>query len=108
MPDAPPDVEVASDVRHHVFLVVKEALTNVVRHAGARAVRFQVTIAGDLLRVAVADDGCGFEHITDDALADGLRNMRQRMAMVGGKFAVSSRSGAGTRIQIELPFRPSA
>ena len=108
MPDAPPDVEVASDVRHHVFLVVKEALTNVVRHAGARAVRFQVTIAGDVLRVAVADDGRGFEHITDDALADGLRNMRQRMAIVGGKFAVSSRSGAGTRIQIELPFRPSA
>jgi signal transduction histidine kinase len=96
---------VASDVRHHVFLVVKEALTNVVRHSGARTVRFQVAIAGDVLRVTIADDGRGFDRAPDDALADGLRNMRQRMAMVGGHFELESRAGSGTRIQIELSLR---
>jgi signal transduction histidine kinase len=105
LPDNPPEITVTSDVRHHVFLVVKEALTNIVRHSGARTVILRAKTEGDTLRMTIEDDGCGFDCAPDDALADGLRNMQQRMSSIGGKFRIESKAGAGTRIEFEVSVK---
>ena len=107
LPDNPPEIPVPSDVRHHTFLVVKEALTNVVRHSAARSVRLQAICEKDVLRLVLEDDGCGFERVADDTLSDGIRNMRQRMSTVGGTFRLESREGNGTRIEFAVPVKPA-
>ena len=99
------EITVTSDVRHHVFLVVKEALTNIVRHSGARTVILRAKIEGAVLHMTIEDDGCGFDRAPDDALADGLRNMQQRMSSLGGNLRIASKAGAGTRIEFEVSVK---
>lgn len=100
LPDDPPPRPVSAEIRHSLFLIVKEALTNVVKHAHARAVRFAVTLEGGKLIVVIADNGLGGACTPDDPDADGLRNMRQRMRMLGGQFELESPPGAGTRLTL--------
>jgi signal transduction histidine kinase/ligand-binding sensor domain-containing protein len=105
LPEHPPEFNVPADIRHNLFLAVKEALNNIVKHAGAREVRLGVDVSNGKLRVVVTDDGQGFEQPPQDAWADGLRNMRQRMAEIGGDCAIESRSGSGTTITFDVPWR---
>jgi signal transduction histidine kinase/ligand-binding sensor domain-containing protein len=105
LPEHPPELSVPADIRHNLFLAVKEALNNIVKHAGAKEVRLGVDVSNGKLRVVVTDDGHGFESPPQDAWADGLRNMRQRMAEIGGECSIESRSGAGTTITFDVPWR---
>jgi signal transduction histidine kinase len=56
------------------------------------------------LKVTIEDNGRGFASAPDDALADGLRNMKQRMTEIGGNFGLQSQPGAGTKIILRLPW----
>ena len=105
LPEHPPELSVPADVRHNLFLAVKEALNNIVKHSGAKQVRLGVDVSNGKLVVVVTDDGQGFEHPPEDAWADGLRNMRQRMAEIGGDCAIESRAGTGTTIAFAVPWR---
>lgn len=102
LPDNPPELTVASDLRHHVFLVVKEALTNIARHSAAHKVRLEVKCTSGSLVVIIQDDGRGFDPAVSGAEGDGLQNMRQRMQKIGGEIAISSGPGGGTRISLEV------
>jgi signal transduction histidine kinase/ligand-binding sensor domain-containing protein len=105
LPDDPPPRPVSAEARHNLFLTVKEALTNVVKHAHAREVRFSCQLVDGALQVVIADDGLGCAGLTpDDPEADGLRNMRQRMSLLGGRFDLVGSPGAGTRITLVLPL----
>ncbi len=99
-----PPSPLGSNLRHHLFLSVKEALNNIVKYADASEVRLEATYTGNLLRVVLADDGCGFEVGCEQDDANGLRNMRGRMEDVGGKCGIESRIGGGTRVIFELPL----
>ncbi|HET7625699.1 MAG TPA: two-component regulator propeller domain-containing protein [Verrucomicrobiae bacterium] len=103
-PEETPSRELSTDLRHNLFLVIKEALHNIVKHARASEVRLRIAFFGERLEVEIEDNGCGFSHEPDDALADGLRNMRQRMTDIGGEFRVESRAGVGTKIELRLPL----
>lgn len=105
LPEHPPAINVPADIRHNLFLAVKEALNNIVKHAGAREVRLAVDVSDGTLRVSVKDDGHGFEQSPDNAWADGLRNMRQRMGEIGGDCAIESHAGTGTTITFNVPWR---
>jgi len=105
LPENPPELEVTSAVRHHIFLAVKEALTNVVRHARAGAARMDIRVEGESLQIVITDDGCGFDAPPVQAGSDGLRNMRKRMAAIGGEMHVESRPGQGTRLQFNATLR---
>lgn len=100
LPASPPERTISAEARHNLFLVVKEALNNVVRHAHATEVQLQATVTDESLRLAIKDDGKGFEQAPDNSTADGLRNMGQRMQEIGGQFSVESKPGAGTRISL--------
>ena len=104
LPDHPPHRAVSSDVRHNLFLVVKEALNNVARHSGARAVLLRVTVAEECLEVTVQDNGKSFDPVTVNGSGNGLRNMKQRMDELGGRFEVGENSGGGTRIWLSVPM----
>jgi signal transduction histidine kinase len=106
VPEQTPVREVPANVRHNVFLAVKEALQNIVKHARATEVWLRVSAIPGGLRIVIEDNGCGFEGPSPDAWADGLGNMRQRLTEIGGECQVQSRVGAGTVITIEFPWPP--
>ena len=107
VPDHTPAREVPANVRHNVFLVVKEALQNIVKHAHASEVWLRINTGPQELSISIEDNGCGFDRPPMDAWADGLRNMRHRLAEVGGECRVSSQINVGTTITMQLPLPQS-
>jgi signal transduction histidine kinase/ligand-binding sensor domain-containing protein len=97
--------ELSTDLRHNLFLVVKESLHNIFKHAGASEVRLRAQVDDDAVQIFIEDNGRGFASTPDNAFSDGLRNMSQRMAEIGGQFRVASQPGAGTTVTISLPWR---
>lgn len=104
LPERIPDLSVSPEARHNLFLVVKETLNNIARHAQASEIRLQVTATEDSLGILVEDNGHGFERAPDNASADGLRNMRQRMEEISGQFQIESQVGRGTRVSFRYPW----
>ena len=92
-------------MRHHLFLVVKEALSNIVKHARATEVWLRLSVKDKTLSLIIEDNGCGFDlahsalRTPHSALGNGLVNMRERLAQLGGQFTVDSIPGQGTRIE---------
>jgi signal transduction histidine kinase len=85
------------------YRIAQEAMTNVVRHAGAAscAVRFEFDEEAGLLRLTVEDDGRG---IGEDSIAGvGLSSMRERAEELGGTCVVEPVSSGGTRVRAKLP-----
>jgi signal transduction histidine kinase len=106
-PPSAAQVRLGADQRRQLFLLLKEAVTNVVRHAGAGSIAIDLEIAGGELRAAVVDDGRGFEVEAADrpeAAGHGLRNMRARAASIGGVLEIESQPGGGTRIGVRMPL----
>lgn len=94
------------DVRHNIFLIAKEALTNTLRHAGSGVVFMQVKADGNSFKLVIADDGKGFE-VNSPAVSgrhNGLENMRRRAAAVGGHLSVRSEPGNGARVELIVNF----
>jgi ligand-binding sensor domain-containing protein/signal transduction histidine kinase len=107
VPDHLPAVRLNADVRHNLFLAVKEALTNVVKHAGAREVWLRLRQDHDSLTLVIEDDGCGFDaHPGDVGSAakatsgQGLENLASRLATIGGRCSISSAPGRGTTVEL--------
>ena len=101
-----PALVLNSEQRHHLFLAFKEALHNVVRHSGARAVLVRMSLTGGALLIAVEDDGQGMGSGHPPEGADGLRNMCERLAAVGGACEIQSTPGTGTTVRFTLPLPP--
>jgi signal transduction histidine kinase len=93
------------ETRHSIFLVVKEALTNSLKHSAAREVRVQAKVADDVLHIIVQDDGKGFD-THGQSRGNGLGNMRRRAQAMGGNVTVESRPGHGTTVSLTLHFAP--
>lgn len=104
-PNSPSQRILSGEVRHGMFLTVKEALHNVVKHAQATEVWLRVKESDAGLEWLIEDNGRGFASPPDDALADGLRNMRERIAKIGGACSIESSPGAGARIRFNVPWQ---
>ena len=91
------------EIETTLYRVVQEALTNVVKHAGATHVSIVVARRNDSVVAAIEDDGNGFDvtDVREDAL--GLLGMRERLALVHGTLAVES-SSSGTTIVAQVPL----
>jgi signal transduction histidine kinase/ligand-binding sensor domain-containing protein len=109
VPPQLPDAALSSELRHNIFLAVKEALNNALRHAGAEEIHLRLTAAVDHFTVSIADNGRGFTPNVGDA-GEGLLNMHQRLADCGGACDISSAAGRGTTVQftVPLPHPPAA
>ncbi len=104
LPEVTPNLPVSADVRHDLFLSVKEALNNVVRHAQATEVKLQIIASAERLTIVLLDNGRGFEKKEHEPEADGLRNMQQRLQEMGGLFTIEGLKGGGTRVVFTVPF----
>lgn len=90
-----------------VFRIVQEALTNVVRHAGASLVTVELAGEEKVLSLTIHDDGKGI----DPAAAEGPRSlgilgMRERVRLLGGSFRLEGKPGGGTTILVQVPREP--
>lgn len=105
VPMDPPKISLPSEYRHSLFLVLKEALHNCLKHASAREVRIRVSETASAVAIVIEDDGCGFDlqAIEPARGGNGLKNMRERIGSLDGKFAIESRSGQGTKLTITVP-----
>lgn len=87
----------------HAEAVVREAVSNAVRHAHASALTVQVTVDDDL-RIEVTDNGCG---MPDDVTGSGLTNLHRRAEQAGGMFTIESSAGGGTLLRWSAPLLAS-
>lgn len=102
-----PDLHVSAGLRHHLLMVVKEALHNVVGHASATVVSLSIGIDDHHIRLEIADDGRGLPSPNAMRAGNGLQNMRARAAEMGGACEFSSpTSGTGTSVSLRVPVRP--
>ena len=92
----------SAEIRHDLFLVVKEAFNNVAKHAHATEVRVQVSAAGSRLGIQLEDNGRGFVPAAahNGRHGNGLGNMAKRLAAHGGNLEIISAPGKGTQIRI--------
>lgn len=91
-----------------LYRVVQEALSNAVRHSGARRIKIRIRADERLLTAEVLDDGAGFrlDHAESSELGGlGLVGMRERAVMVGGSVVIKSSPGEGTQVRLEIPLR---
>jgi signal transduction histidine kinase len=102
-------IHLSPELETVVYRVVREALVNVRKHAPHARASVTLEPAGDLLRLAIADDGPGFDEYAPIEHAKGahygLIGMRERVASVGGTWSLDTAPGAGTRIEVILPRR---
>ena len=99
-------IALPEEVKTALFRVSQEALANVGKHAHAQHVEMALTFAPDGIVLAIVDDGTGFE--LDRVQLDphrgiGLRNMRERLASIGGSFEIRAAPGEGTKLRARVP-----
>jgi len=104
LPSEFPNHVLSTEQRHNLFMAVKEALNNVLKHAKATETRLELAAPAGELRIVISDNGRG---IANEAGADGegLENMRKRLEQIGGTLQVRSRWGIGTEIELRVPLR---
>ena len=98
--------ELPDEVKTALFRVAQESLTNVAKHAGATQVEIVLAFGpGEDLRMGVTDDGGGFDsaavHLHPER-GIGLRNMRERLAAIGGRLSIQAEPGHGTQIEAKI------
>ncbi len=106
----PIDVAVSEEVAEHVFATVREALTNIGRHAQASSARVSLTADRSLCRLEVLDNGRGVEEGGPSDGGLGLVNLRRRAEKLGGRFAIERPEDGGTLLiwQVPLDRQPRA
>jgi signal transduction histidine kinase len=104
--DGPIDSAVDDELANELFAVVREALTNVAKHAHASSVSVFVGVRDGLLSARITDNGGGFSG--SSSAGRGVDNLRSRAARHGGTFAVESHREGGTELEWSVPIGATA
>jgi ligand-binding sensor domain-containing protein/signal transduction histidine kinase len=101
-----PAAPISPEARHNVFLAAKEAVTNIVKHAGASAACIRLRLEPGAFTLEIEDDGRGPAGLAGPAARsrNGLRNMRRRMADIGGRFEIGPGAKGGTLVRLTAPL----
>ena len=90
----------------HLYRIAEEAVTNAVKHAGAKSITIGLAILAGRPVLEIADDGKGIgQKLKTDGM--GLRNMHYRANVIGGELRIEARKGGGTCVRCTLPLRKS-
>jgi signal transduction histidine kinase len=115
MPTQFPARVITAEMRHNLFLAFKEALNNAIKHAGASEVRIAFMMESTAFILTIEDNGRGF--VLEQLLTgtpgspprpgtgNGLANMRQRLAAIGGWCEIESMAGKGTRVTFTVALK---
>ena len=101
LPQDAPDRHLPAEFRHQVFLIVREAINNVIKHASARELLMAAMVTPSELHLSISDDGRGG---ASKASGDGLRNMRSRAEALRGDCEILSMTGGGTTVALRVPW----
>jgi signal transduction histidine kinase len=106
-----PPMHLSAEVRHNLFLAIKEAINNVAKHSKATEAWLRLRSSDHSFVVEIEDNGCGIpESVASGRLADlttpgshnGLRNMQRRLAEIGGTFEIVGRPAGGTLVRMRV------
>lgn len=97
------DGKLDMNVRQHIWMIYKELITNVLRHAQATHVKVQITKKGNELKVSVSDNGIGFD-TTAESDGNGLKNIKRRSDKLKATLTLVSSSTDGTSCALMIPF----
>jgi signal transduction histidine kinase len=102
-PDSKSDIHLDAETRRQVFLIFKESINNIVRHAGANRAKVVLRIEDNCLWLIVEDDGRGFD--TAKAVSgNGLRNITHRARLMRANCETRSQEGGGTVVALRVPL----
>ncbi len=104
LPAEIPAAPLGSEVRHSLFLAVKEAVHNCVKYSAAKSAWFTVRVTANRLTVTLRDDGRGFAAGERRGTGHGLRNLSLRAEALDGIAEIVSAPGQGTTITLNIPF----
>lgn len=117
IPRGLPHEPLSAETRHNLFLAFEEALNNALKHGGASRVQVEMVIEPACFEIRIHDNGCGFDLGVKNSARDddgakskkrggnGLPNMRQRLADVGGRCTIRSQAGQGTTVILTVPLK---
>jgi signal transduction histidine kinase/ligand-binding sensor domain-containing protein len=88
-------------VRRNLYLVVKEAVNNIIRHADATNCRISVSVVDNCLTLVLTDNGRGYQQ--EGRTGNGMVSMKRRIEAVGGELTIHTEQGIGTTIKIACP-----
>jgi signal transduction histidine kinase len=108
-PSYAPDIPLGANPRRAVFLIFKEVLANIVKHANATQVQIRFDFSPEYLTLSISDDGCGFDVdklstalFTDQKGGQGILSMKKRAAEMNGRLELNSEPGKGTTMTFKL------
>ena len=99
-PDSFPGIRLSEETRRNIFLVIKESLNNIVKHASCHSITISLESTVDRIRMTITDDGRGFDSSLLRPFSNGLTNMKNRMQQVGGNLEINSVVGRGTTVTL--------
>lgn len=98
-----PELELKSETRRNIFLCVKEALNNVIKHANATSVELEVHIKNNKLVIRIKDNGSGYPAIPCEQLVgNGISNIKRRMSAINGTYKFFNNNGAIVLLETDL------
>lgn len=101
-----PEIHLASSLRHHLLMITKESLHNVVKHAGATTVILRLRYENEILTLDIEDDGKGIGDLQSHRYGNGLKNIHKRAAAVGGTCEFTpGNGGKGTLVRLRIPVK---
>jgi signal transduction histidine kinase len=105
-PEMIPDYKVSGDEARHLFMIVKEILQNIVKHAFANHVVLFISI-DDNLTIKFVDDGKGFNS-NSEYKGNGLKNLQSRCALIEANLEITSETNKGAQVTVSLEFKKLA
>jgi len=102
-PDAELNIKVGANVRRELFLLLKEAVNNIVRHSGCSHADIEFRAEADGFVLRLSDDGRGFD-ASQKSSGHGLASMRERTEGLNGTLEIVSGEGEGTALAFRIPL----
>gem|GEM_PF-2608499 len=100
-PEEISEINIHPELKRNLFLVIKESLNNIMKHAAATEVRIKFCLDNDKYYFEITDNGKGFSNINGREFGNGLLNMKSRMESVKGSFDIASVKGRGTTVALK-------
>jgi PAS domain S-box-containing protein len=99
----------SKDAAMNLYRIVQENLNNILKHSRAKKARIKLERDVHEVQLQITDDGCGFEmnETGDNPKGLGLKNIVERVKMLGGKLKINSQPGKGTHVEVTVPFSES-
>ncbi len=105
LPENLPSQRMPTEIRHQLFLIIKELYNNIARHAEATEVRLKLACEYDCLHLHISDNGKGLPEQPEGEDQQGLESIRQRIENLAGHFQMDSQPGGGTRFVFTIPLK---